>query len=116
MATFIYLDIDQGADYSVDITIDDPNDVPMNLDGFDLYAQFSKNYDSCSRYDFITSILDASLGKIRLQIAAGVTQYIKAGRYVFDVLAVNGDGRMRLAEGIVTVTPGVTRVSGYSGC
>jgi hypothetical protein len=43
-------------------------------------------------------------------MSANVTNNIAAGRYVYDCELNDGNGTIsRLVEGIVTVTPGVTR-------
>jgi hypothetical protein len=48
-------------------------------------------------------------GDINLGIDAANTANIKAGRYLFDLKMVQSGTTNRILEGIVTVTPQVTR-------
>ena len=49
-------------------------------------------------------------GQITLKLSRTQTANLASGRYVYDVEVTDGsDTRSRLVEGIVTVTPQVTR-------
>jgi hypothetical protein len=51
------------------------------------------------------------LGQINLTLDNTVTNDIEPGRYMYDVeITSAGGGKTRVVEGIVTVTPGITRV------
>jgi hypothetical protein len=109
MAARANIVIDQGADFETTITVTDENNQPVNLDGYVGYAQMRKYYTSSVAYNFDVSIAAAN-GEVTLTMSANTSNTINAGRYVYDceLEAVNGK-RSRIVEGIVTVTPQVTR-------
>lgn len=72
------------------------------------YSQFRKHYNSVNAYNFDVA-LDAN-GAVTLTASNTVTANVAAGRYVYDVRLVDSDENVaRVIEGIVTVTPSVTR-------
>lgn len=109
MAIKANLIIDQGADYVTSLTVTDDDDTPINLTGYTGAAQMRKHYTSVTSYAFDISI-SALEGVVSLSMTANTTNSIPAGRYVYDCELTDTSGkRSRLVEGIVTVTPQVTR-------
>ena len=109
MAITAYLDLDQGSDFSIVMELENDNSTPMNLSGFSVYSQFRKSYGSTVAHSFNAVVLNASQGTIKLSLSGIASSSIKPGRYLYDV-EVTSDGVVsRIAEGIVTVTPQVTR-------
>ena len=109
MATKANLVIDQGATYSTSITITDDNDNIYNLTGYTGAAQMRKHYTSSNTTSFSVS-LEAQTGVVTLSLTAGQTANLVAGRYVYDVEITSSSNVVsRILEGIVTVTPNVTR-------
>lgn len=109
MATKANLVIDQGATYSTSITITDDNDNIYNLTGYTGAAQMRKHYTSSNATSFSVS-LEAQTGVVTLSLTAGQTANLVAGRYVYDVEITSSSNVVsRILEGIVTVTPNVTR-------
>ena len=109
MATKANLKIEQGTDYvtSVNLTDDDGN--PISLSGYTGAGQIRKYYTSTTAVDFSVSI-EANTGVVTLVLTSGQTNAMEAGRYVYDVeLTDSGNTISRVLEGIVTITPGVTR-------
>ena len=101
--------IDQGATYSTSIDVTDEDGAVVNLTGFTGAAQLRKHYTSTAQTAFTVSIT-ANTGVVSLSLSANVTNNIAAGRYVYDCELTDNVGTVsRLIEGIVTVTPGVTR-------
>lgn len=101
--------IDQGATYSTSIDVTDEDGAVVNLTGFTGAAQMRKHYTSTSQTAFTVSI-SAPTGVVSLSLSANVTNNIAPGRYVYDCELTDAAGTVsRLIEGIVTVTPGVTR-------
>ena len=116
MATTVYLDIDQGSDYTVDITVENDDETPLILTGYTIYSSMSKSYGSCVVHDFVATVADDINGKIRLTLAGEDSTTIRPGRYLFDILGIDGHGKKtRLADGIVVINPAITR-PGFSGC
>jgi len=101
--------IDQGSTFSTTVSVTDEDDLPINLTGYTANAQMRKHYSSVISYAFDTSIA-ANTGVITLAMSSNATNSLTAGRYVYDVeITTSGGSVSRLVEGIVTVTPGVTR-------
>jgi hypothetical protein len=109
MAIKANLIIDQGTTYSTTIDIIDDNDMPIDLTGYTGSAQLRKHYSSSNSTSFAVSV-DASSGILALSLTAAQTGALAAGRYVYDVELTNASNVVsRIVEGIVTVTPQVTR-------
>jgi len=114
MSTFEYIDIDQGSDFYIDVIIDNdnnPNNAGFDLDDFVARCQFRQHYNSSKFYTVDADIIDAQEGRIRLSLSAEDSRQIPSGRYVYDVEVSNqSDGvRFRVLEGILTLSPSVTR-------
>lgn len=110
MSTKANLVIDQGTTYEVTLNLTDDNGDALDLKGYTARSQIRKWYTSQFGTDFVTSI-DPSLGTVTLQLDAITSGELSAGRYVYDVeLTESSTGAIsRIVEGIVTVTPQVTR-------
>jgi hypothetical protein len=110
MAIKANLVVDQGANFTATIDVADANDTVFNLTGYNVAAQMRKNYASSTATTFITSHTGV-LGKINLSLTANTTAAIEPGRYLYDVEITSSGGTItRVVEGIVTVTPGITRI------
>lgn len=108
MATKANIVIDQGSTFSIDIDLTDENGDIINLGGYSANAQLRKWYTSTNATAFTTTI-NTDSGIITLALTANQTNSLTSGRYVYDVEVTNGSVISRIIEGIVTVTPGVTR-------
>ena len=110
MATKANLVIDQGTTYSTTLNLTDDNGDALNLNGFVANSQIRKWYTSSNAVNFVTSI-NTNSGTITLTLDANTTNSLAAGRYVYDVEITESSSNAvsRVVEGIVTVTPGVTR-------
>ena len=78
-----------------------------NINWIHTTGQIRKSYGS-STTDFTTSQVDGT-GVITISLTATQTGALKAGRYVYDVEIANAPEVIRVREGIITVTPQVTR-------
>ena len=108
MATKANLVIDQGTDFSTSITLTDDDGNVIDISGYTGAGQIRKYYTSTTAIDF-TVTTDAS-GVVTLSLSSNTTNGIEHGRYVYDVELTDGSGLVsRIMEGLVTVTPGVTR-------
>lgn len=109
MAIKANLFIDQGATYATKLNITDANGAAVDLTGYTAGAQIRKHYSSSNSTSFSVSVT-AATGVVVLQLSANTTANLTAGRYVYDVELVDGSGRIsRIIEGIVTISPNVTR-------
>jgi len=109
MAIKANITIDQGTDFSTEIDVLDENGDVVDLTGYSGAAQMRKHYTSSTSTAFNVAI-NASGGTVTLSMNAATSANVTAGRYVYDCeLTSSGNTVSRLVEGIVTVTPQVTR-------
>ena len=109
MATKANLFIDQGATYETVLTLTDEDGNILDLNNSSAASQIRKSYSSSLTAEFTTSI-NVEAGEIKLVLTANQTGNIVAGRYVYDVELTDADNKInRIVEGIVTVSPQVTR-------
>jgi hypothetical protein len=107
MATILNLIIDQGSDYSKTHT------VSQDLTGYSCTSQIRKSASALEAFGMSVSILgDPVNGTIEMSMSAADSDLIPSGRYLYDVEAYNsGSGsRLRILEGMVTVTPSMTKI------
>lgn len=101
--------IDQGATYSTTIDVTDDNGTPIDLTGYSAEAQIRKHYTSVNAIEFDINV-GGLTGIITISLSANATANLAAGRYVYDCELTSDEGVVsRIVEGIVTVTPNVTR-------
>jgi hypothetical protein len=109
MAIKANLQIDQGADFSTEIDVLDDNGDVVNLTGYSGAAQMRKHYTSSTATNFTVAV-NALAGTVTLSMNAVTSATVTPGRYVYDCeLTSSSNVVSRLVEGIVTVTPQVTR-------
>jgi|APGre2960657423_1045063.scaffolds.fasta_scaffold239066_2 hypothetical protein len=108
MANKVNIVIDQGTTFNTTYIIHDNLDEPINFTSYSANSQMRKSYSSSNSFVFSVSL--SSNGGVSLSMNAATTSNITAGRYVYDVEVEDASGiRSRIVEGIVTVTPQVTR-------
>lgn len=108
MATKVNLIIDQGATFATAITFADESGSTINFGAYTGTAQMRKHYSSSNATSFAISL--SNTGIITLSLTANQTANLVAGRYVYDLEVMDSANQIsRLIEGIVTVTPNVTR-------
>lgn len=107
MATKANLVIDQGSTFASSIDILDENDEPVNLTSYSARGQIRKHYSSTNSVSFTTTL---SNGSLVISLTANQTANMVSGRYVYDLELIDPSNTvLRILEGIVTVTPEVTR-------
>jgi hypothetical protein len=109
MATKANLVIDQGSTFSADLSLQDENGDALNLLGYTANSQIRKWYSSSSAAATFTTSINDQNGVITLSLTSTQTSDLVSGRYVYDVEVNDGSIVSRVVEGIVTVTPQVTR-------
>lgn len=110
MAIKANLVVDQGTTFSATIDLTDASNNVFNLTGYTVAAQMRKNYASSTAVNFVGSHSSVG-GEIFLSLTANTTSTIEPGRYLYDVEITSSGGNItRVVEGIVTVTPGITRI------
>jgi hypothetical protein len=102
------LTIDQGANFTTSINVTDVNDVSANLTNYTGAAQLRKHYTSNTATNFTVAV--SANGLVTLSMNAAVSANLVSGRYVYDCEITANTGTVtRLVEGIVTITPNVTK-------
>jgi len=108
MATKVNLVVDQGTTFTTSITFNDETGNTINFSTYSGSAQMRKHFTSSNSTSFAVSL--ASNGVVTLSLTANQTGNLVAGRYVYDLEVTDQSNQIsRLIEGIVTVTPNVTR-------
>ena len=109
MGTKVNLVIDQGASFETTVNLTDDNGDAVDLTGYSAAGQIRKHYTSSSATN-MTIVLGGANGTVTMALSANATANLVAGRYVYDVeLTDTSSSVSRIFEGIVTVTPQVTR-------
>ncbi len=103
--------VEQGANYSTSITLDDSNGDAFDLTDYQAKCQMKKSYYSTNATaEFTTTIASPGDGIITLSMTSGTTANIAAGRYVYDVIIKSSSNTVtRVLEGIVNIIPQVTK-------
>ena len=109
MAIKANLFIDQGTDYSTSINLTDDDGNIVTLTNYSGNGQIRKTYSSSNAVNFGITLVEAT-GVVLLSLTDTQTANMTPGRYVYDVILTdNANVTSRIVEGIVTVTPRVTR-------
>ena len=102
--------MDQGSTFEtvIDLT-DQDDDTIIDLTDYSGRASMRKHFSSNTSYNFVVTILPL-LGQVTLYMSANNTANIEGGRYMYDCELEDLAGNVsRIVEGIVTVTPQVSR-------
>jgi hypothetical protein len=112
MAAYVELFMDQGATFNNVINLtDDFTNTPINLTSYSITSQLRRSYYSANASaNLICTIVNAPSGEVALFLSAANTANLKPGRYLFDVKTTDSyNVTNRILEGIVTVTPQITK-------
>ena len=111
MAAVANLRIDQGANFSSDVTVTNTDGTAVDLAGYTASATMAESYGSSSTTSITTAIAsDTTTGVITLSLTAAQTTALDApARYVYDVyITLTSTGEVtRVIEGIITINPKV---------
>jgi hypothetical protein len=108
MASISNIVIDQGTTFSLELNLTNDDASAKDLANYTVTSQMRKSYDAATFTNFTTAKVDAT-GKVTISMTAAETAALKSGRYVYDIEIASSSETLRVLEGIVTVTPNVTR-------
>ena len=108
MATVQNITIDQGATFSMDVNLTNDDGTKKNLASYTATSQLRKHYESTTATSFTVAKVDAD-GKLTISLTSTQTAALIAGRYVYDIEIASRSETVRVLEGLITVTPNVTR-------
>jgi hypothetical protein len=103
------LKIDQGSHFSYDVLVKDQQGNPFNFVNFTANGQMRKHFESANSTNLVISL---SEGVINITVSANTSLALDPGRYMYDVVLhqISGNSEPnRVLEGIVTITPSITR-------
>ena len=113
MTEYVELYIDQGTDFNTSITIqDDLTNLGQNVAGYLVKGQLKRSLlsvNASANLDCYVS--NASNGEITISMDSSNTSNLRPGTYFYDIKVtdtING-GTSRLIEGVIFVTPSITR-------
>jgi hypothetical protein len=112
MAAYVELYMDQGTTFNSVLNLtNDLTNANINVNGYSVTSQMRRSYYSAnSTANIVCTITNPNNGEITMSLDANTTANIKSGRYLFDVQLVDNVGvTSRVLEGIITVTPRITR-------
>lgn len=111
MTDYVELYIDQGADFESTLVLeDDVTNLYQNVSGYTVTSSLRRSLVSPNTSGNLTcSITDAANGEISLSMTAANTSNLRPGTYLFDVRTYIGGKYDRLIEGIIIVTPSITK-------
>lgn len=112
MAAYVELYMDQGSTFNNVINLsDDSTNANINISGYSVSSQMRRSYYSVNATaNIICTITNPNEGEITMHLPANTTSNIKAGRYLFDLQTIDTFNNVnRVLEGIITVTPEITR-------
>lgn len=110
-AAYSNLYLEQGSTFTATIVIDDVYSEVYDLTGFVASSQIRKSYYSANATANFTTTINIGQGSITLDLTSEETANIRPGRYVYDTIITDTstNATTRVLEGIVDVSPGVTR-------
>ena len=111
MAAYSEITIEQGANLTSTITVNDTQGDAVNLTTYSASSQLRKSYYSSSANTLTATITGNANGQITLSMTAANTSALTPGRYVFDLIITNSTDNSvtRVIEGTAIVLPSVTR-------
>lgn len=108
MATTKNLVIDQGQTFTFAFSVKNADGTAKDLTTYTVASQMRKSYHALTAVSFTTSKVDIT-GEITISLTNTASSGIKPGRYVYDVEISSVADTLRVREGIITVTPEVTK-------
>jgi len=111
MATISNLFIDQDADFTTTVTVNDSTGSALDLTNYTALAMIRKTYASSTSTTFTSTFAsDRTTGQITISLTDTQTAALESGRYVYDLVITDSSGtKTRVVEGIATVNPSVSR-------
>ncbi len=111
MAAYVEITIEQGANLTSTVTVNDTQGDSVNLTTYSASAQLRKSYYSSSANTLSAIITGNANGQITLSMTAANTSNLTPGRYFYDLIIRNtiDNSVTRVVEGTAVVLPSVTR-------
>ena len=102
--------MDQGATFTKTLIITNNGSISSNLLSSTANGQIRKSYTSNTVVAQFTTIFDNANNILNISLPSNITANISYGRYVYDILLTdNNNIKSRLVQGVLEVSPSVTR-------
>lgn len=108
MAAVNNIVIDQGTTFSLSLNLSNDDGSEKDLTEYTVSSQMRRSFYTNTYTAFTTDKVNLT-GEVIISLTAEQTSALKAGRYVYDIEISSPEETVRVLEGIVTVTPEVTR-------
>lgn len=111
MTDYVELYIDQGADFESTIVLqDDDTNLYQNVLNYTVTGTMRRSLLSPNTSgNLVCTITDASNGEITISMTAANTANLRIGTHLFDIKTYASGKYDRLIEGIIIVTPSITK-------
>lgn len=111
MTDYVELYIEQGADFESTIILeDDVTNIYQNVSGYVVTSSMRRSLLSPNTSGNLTcSITDAANGEMTIAMTASNTANLRPGTHLFDIRTLADGKYTRLLEGIIIVTPSITK-------
>lgn len=113
MAEYLEFYIDQGTDFSTVINLnDDDTNLAQNVSGYVVSGKLKRSLVSANAAEtFRCEVTDGANGEISITLPAANTANLRPGNYFYDILVrdIDSNTYSRLIEGIVIITPSITK-------
>ena len=110
MAAYSELTLEQYANFSTTVNVEDSSGTAINLSGYLAASQIRKSYYSTTATNFTASVTGVANGEVTISMTAANTANMTPGRYLYDLVITSPTSiKTRVIEGIVVVLPGVTQ-------
>jgi len=101
--------LEQGSSFAFTITLDDVYGDVYALTGANVYSKMRYSYYTPNVAATFATTISANTGQVTFSLDSANTANITPGRYVYDTTITNSGVVTRILEGIIDVSPGVTR-------
>jgi hypothetical protein len=111
MAEYVELYIDQGADFESTLVLeDDVTNLLQNVSSYVVTGTMRRSLLSQNASGILSCAINANAtGEILMTMNAANTANLRPGTHLFDVKTFDGSKYNRLIEGIIIVTPSITK-------
>lgn len=111
MTDYVELYIEQGANFeSIIVLEDDVTNIYQNVIGYTVTSSMRRSLLSPNTSgNLVCTVTDSSNGEITISMSAANTANLRSGTHLFDVRSSVGGTVTRLLEGIIIVTPSITK-------
>jgi hypothetical protein len=101
--------INAGSDYNQSFNLTNSQGGVLDLHNYSVFSHLRKTPGSSTYTAFNVTIVDQSNGKINLHLNGSSTQYLRPGRYVYDIMLIRPDTIKNIAvEGTALVRAGIS--------